>query len=283
MRQATLLFSIFFLSVLMAAAQTSADTNGQGTTSNSSANAAQSNAGSANQPATAPAPPSVNVTDAAQSNSSQMAPAATSTGATTTGAPSEPRIVTPPTVSLGVSATSPVGASNATPGNQAGASNSTLAPNSSGMEVSNPSATTPVLPNMNTSATSSTPAAKGGVAWYPGLPDSAWSMGETDGSVAEASRRYQTAKAMRHPHTYTNDDIARLNQNAAPQMPNANSNQPPVTNPSTMPASDVTTPQGSAAPSTPANEQAPAAPPTTANPQTQKKSPFASKPAPPQN
>jgi hypothetical protein len=282
MRQATLLFSIFFLSVLMAAAQTSADTNGQGTTSNTNASAAQSNAGSANQPATAPAPPSVSVTDQPQSNSSQTAPAADTTGAATTGAPVDQRIVTPPTVSLGVSATSPVGASNATPGNQAGASNSTLAPNSSGMQVSNPSATTPVLPNMNTSATP-TPAANGSVAQYPGLADSAWSMGETEGSVAEAARRYRTAKAMRHPHTYTNDDIARLNQNAAPQMPNANSNQPPVTNPSTMPASDVTTPQSSGAPSTPANEQAPATSPTTANPQVQKKSPFAAKPAPPQN
>lgn len=263
----------------MAAAQTSANANGQGTTNND--NSAAQSVPSANQPATPPAPPSVSVTDQTQANTSPTAPAATPGNAPANGAPVDQRIVTPPSVSLGESSTSPVGASNATPGNQAGATNSTLAPNSSGMQVSNPNATTPVLPNINTSASASSANASStatnvGVVGYPGMPDSAWSLGETDGSVAEAARRYRTAKATQHPHTYTNDDIARLNQNAAPQVPN-NSNQPPATNPSTMPASDVTTPQSSAPPT---NDQAP---PTAANPPVQKKSPFASKPAPPQN
>ena len=105
------------------------------------------------------------------------------------------------------------------------------------------------------------------------MPDSAYSAGITEVSVAEAARRYRKQTAMQHPRTYTNEDIARLNQNAAPQVPN-NSNQP-VTNQSTMPASDVTSPQA------PASEQAPTVPPTKANPQMQKKSPFAPK-SPPQ-
>jgi hypothetical protein len=166
-------------------------------------------------------------------------------------------LVTTPSVSFGTPGAGTVGASNATMGNNAGASNSTLEPNNAGAT----GATTPQVPAAYNAAAISN-VGLGGFS-------SAYTLGSDSGmSLAEASQRAKQKRASDHPRMITNDDIARLHQGEQNQRVNAGATQgAPVANQSTLPASDVNSPT------------TPQANPPQAN---QKRSPFSPKAQPQQ-
>jgi len=191
---------------------------------------------------------------------------------------------TTPIITLGTVSPSPVGASNATPGNQAGATNSTLQPTITGGVAPQTVFTAPVIENMPNStfvdgsslnASNSSP---GGRDLVFGNTDSAWTISVTTASVAEAARQARAAKAAHKPRLFTNNDLARLRSNA-PVSVVGNTSAPeasaPVTNEQTMPASDVEAPSESTTPATPQTQ------PATQSPGAQPpKSPFRAKPSP---
>ena len=217
--------------------------------------------------------------------------AQTPTTATTPGiyqAPDSP-VITPsttgpttPIITLGTVSTSPAGATNATPGNQAGATNSTLQPTITDGVAPQTVFTTPVIENLPNSAGSyfsagNSPAAGRDLLF--GSSDSAWSISSSGVSVAEAARQARAAKVAHKPRLFTNNDLARLRSNA-PVSVVGNTSTPetgaPVTNEQTMPASDVVAPSESTTPATPQTSQ-----PATQSPGAQApKSPFRAKPSP---
>ena len=166
-----------------------------------------------------------------------------------------PIVVTTPEVGLPATAPSPVGASNGTAANQAGASNATLNQASSGST----SATTPQVPGNYSGSGAQVDV---GLAAF----ESAWTVGQSDESLAEASMRAKSMEARNRPRVYTNDDIARLRQ----QQGLPAGNQGTVANPNTMPASDVMTNNNQA----PAANPAPKPAPTSQQPAPQKPNPF---------
>ena len=164
--------------------------------------------------------------------------ATTVTGGGFYGASAGPRLVTTPEVNMSQPNPS-VGATNATTGNQAGASNSTLTP-------------TATMPQV--------PAAYANQNLGMGGGSSAWEVGNSGESLAEASMQARMHKSKDHPRVFTNDDIARLRNNG--NLPAGASNgviNAPVTNQNTMPASDVTVPSGETVPA--AGNQPQMAPP----------------------
>ena len=189
---------------------------------------------------------------------------------------------TTPIITLGTVSPSPTGATNATPGNQAGATNSTLQPTITGGAAPQTVFTTPVtenLPNSTESYFSASNSPAGGRDLLFGSSDSAWSISGTTVSVAEAARQARAAKVAHKPRLFTNNDLARLRSNA-PVSVVGNTSTPetgaPVTNEQTMPASDVVAPSESTTPATPQTSQ-----PATQSPGAQApKSPFRAKPSP---
>ena len=186
---------------------------------------------------------------------------------------------TTPIITLGTTSPSPAGATNATPGNQAGATNSTLQPTVTGGIAAQTVYTTPVLTNAPNpalaSASGSNPPAGRDLAI--GAADSAWAISANTMGVAEAARLARAARAAHKPRVFTNADIARLRGNGPVSV--VGNTAPPVTNEQTMPASDVQEPEqnGATTPATPApNTQAP---PANQNPSAPK-SPFRPKPSP---
>ena len=159
-------------------------------------------------------------------------------------APQFPVVVSTPSMGMPAISASAVGASNATGNNQAGASAATLSPSASASQ-------TPITVAQNAGNNAGASANR----FDPGLSgsDSAWASSQDTESLAQASSKARTMQARNHPRVYTNDDIARLNQQqGAPAQNQAN--------PSTMPASDVVN-NG--------NQQAPAANPAAAPAQPQ--------------
>jgi hypothetical protein len=151
------------------------------------------------------------------------------------------------------------GASNATSGNSAGASNSTLlAPGN------NP--TMPQVPSAYNSFDLGAGSAMG-------------SSGSGE-SLAQASRDAIARRQTDHPRVFTNEDIARLHGEAANNAPAGNG--APVTNQNTMPSSDVTAPQGATQPGVPPTYSNPQATPQTAAPPAPIRSPFRPKSQPQQ-
>jgi|SRR5579864_768607 len=154
-----------------------------------------------------------------------------------------PVMVSTPSMTMPTVSASPVGASNATGNNRAGASAATLNPAAAGSEtVVTVSQTAGNSPSISASR------------FDPGVAssDSAWAPGAQEQSLAEASAKARTMLARNHPRVYTNDDIARLNQQQS--APAANQ-----ANPSTMPASDIVNNPPAA---NPAAAQQPAAKPS---------------------
>lgn len=131
-----------------------------------------------------------------------------------------PVTVSTPSMGMPAVTSSPMGASNSTGNLQAGASAATLNPAAPGSE-----AVAGAAQSAGNTATNA--------GFDPGAAssDSAWYTGQSDVSLAQASFNARTMMAHSHPRVYTNDDIARLNQQqgAAPNQ----------ASPSTMPGSDV--------------------------------------------
>jgi hypothetical protein len=209
------------------------------------------------------------------------APATTPTTPTdgTVVTPSSPTGPTTPVINLGTTSPSPVGASNATPGNQAGATNSTIQPTAAPGVAPQSVYTTPMvqnMPNWTTVApaagtTDQTITARD---LLIGGSDSAWSISGGGVSVAAAARQYRAQRANHKPRMFTNADIARLSDRSAVSV--VGNTPPPVTNEQTMPASDVETEGG---PTTPTAPQQQMQAPEQTVPAGQPKSPFR-KPSP---
>lgn len=205
------------------------------------------------------------------------APATTPTDGTVV-TPSSPTGPTTPIINLETRSPSPVGASSATPGNQAGATNSTLQPTITGGVAPQTVFTTPVIENMpNPSILGSANVNAQDVGprdLVIGGFDSAWSISGGGVSVAAAARQYRAQRANRKPRMFTNADIARLSDRSAVSV--VGNTPAPVTNEQTMPASDVET-EGE--PTTPTAPQQQVQPPEQTVPAGQPKSPFR-KPSP---
>lgn len=207
----------------------------------------------------------------------------TTAPAATTPMPADGTVVTPtsptgpttPSITLGTTSPSPVGASNATPGNQAGATNSTLPQGAPAGVTPQSVYTTPMIGNSGGGFAS---AAANDQATAPrdlliGGSDSAWAISGDGGSVAVAARQYRAQRAGHKPRMFTNADIARLSGRGVSVVGNS---PPPVTNEQTMPASDIEAESG---PTTPTPPQPQPQTPNQALPQGQPKSPF-NKPSP---
>jgi hypothetical protein len=192
--------------------------------------------------------------------------------------PSSPTGPTTPVINLGTTSPSPVGASNATPGNQAGATNSTLQPTAAPGVAPQSVYTTPMVENMPNWTGVAPAASANNLTTAPrdlliGSSDSAWSISMETESVAAAARQYRAQRAGRKPRMFTNADIARLRDRGAVSIVG---NMPPVTNEQTMPAADV---EPEASPTTPAAPQQQMQAPDQTVPEGQPKSPFR-KPSP---
>lgn len=207
----------------------------------------------------------------------------TTAPATTTPMPTDGTVVTPtsptgpttPSITLGTTSPSPVGASAATAGNQAGATNSTLQQGAPAGVAPQSVYTTPMIGNSGGGLASAT---ANDQATAPrdlliGGSDSAWSIAGDTVSVAAAARQYRAQRASRKPRMFTNADIARLRDRGAVSVVG---NNPPVTNEQTMPASDVEAESG---PTTPAAPQQQMQAPNQTVPPGQPHSPFR-KPSP---
>jgi hypothetical protein len=180
------------------------------------------------------------------------------------------RLTTPPVITYAATAPAPAGATNATPGNRAGATSATLNPDA--VFAMNGS------PNTNTAGSM--------IDFGPSGLGSSSAM-DNGQSLAQAAANARVHAAKDHPRLYTNNDIARLH-NEQNGFGNQNANTSPVTNQSTMPGSDVQANpvQGSAAQNNNASQpqatQPSQTPPAQAAPapaqnQQQVPSPFAPK------
>ena len=216
----------------------------------------------------------------------QPSSGSTAAPATTTPMPTDGTVVTPtsptgpttPSITLGTTSSSPVGASNATPGNQAGATNSTLQQGAPAGVAPQSVYTTPMIGNMPNSSGSFASATANNQATAARDPliggsDSAWSISAADVNVAAVARQYRAQRASRKPRMFTNADIARLRDRGAVSVVG---NTGPVTNEQTMPASDVEAESG---PTTPTAPQPGMQAPNQTVPQGEPKSPFR-KPSP---
>src|SRR5262245_5224050 len=172
----------------------------------------------------------------------------------------------------------PAGATNATTGNQAGATNSTLQPTVSNSGASQTTYTTPSVGNNANPATSgnSVNLASATRNLVIGGSDSAWAITSNTLGVAEAARLARAARAGHKPRVFTNADLARLRGNAPVSV--VGNTAAPVTNEQTMPASDVDEQVG---PTTPVVPNQGVQQPATQNPPPgAPKSPFRAKPSP---
>jgi hypothetical protein len=210
------------------------------------------------------------------------APATTPTIPTdgTVVTPTSPTGPTTPIINLGTTSPSPVGATSATPGNQAGATNSTLQQTAPSGVAPQSTYTTPMVENMPNWTGVAPAASANNQTTTPrdlviGSSDSAWSISGGGVSVAAAARQYRAERAGRKPRMFTNADIARLRDRGAVSV--VGNTQPPVTNEQTMPASDVETESG---PTTPTAPQQQMQAPEQTVPAGQPKSPFNTKPSP---
>ena len=205
------------------------------------------------------------------SNNSQ----AVSNGVTTPSAPTTPLVVRTPEVNLSNVQLS-AGASNATAGNQAGATNAT-ANNQAGAANSTSEPAAATTPEVPTSYNASS-----GVRSYGPTTDSAWQISSEGQDLASASRDARMHLAKDHPRVYNNEDIARFHNNgAATGNGNMNTNAGPVTNQSTMPASDVMPSQNTSQPAS-QMQQSPQAQQPNTMPPPPVRSPFRPKTAPEQ-
>ncbi len=150
-------------------------------------------------------------------------------GAVVGTGPISPPLLSTPTVNLGTVALSLVGASNATANNPVGASNSTLSNVTAPINVvntqaefSNP-ATFPAnaQPSMLSggeqagapfSAPATTAAFNRGIASFNSVYAGNSGLGRTNLSLGEAAATYKRNRTTRAARVYTNDDIARINQ-----------------------------------------------------------------------
>lgn len=223
---------------------------------------------------------------AALTAAAQTSGGSTTAPANTTPMPTDGTVVTPtsptgpttPVINLGTTSPSPVGASNATPGNQAGATNSTLQRGAPEGVAPQSVYTTPLIGNMPNSSGGFASATANNQATAPrdlliGGSDSAWSISGEGESVAAAARQFRAQRASRKPRMFTNADIARLRDRGAVSVVG---NPAPVTNEQTMPASDVEAESG---PTTPTAPQPGMQAPNQTVPQGEPHSPFR-KPSP---
>lgn len=194
--------------------------------------------------------------------------------------PTSPAGPTTPVITLGTSSPNPAGATAATPGNQAGATNSTLQQTVTG-GAPQTVYTAPVITNMpKVSALSEGGATEqvGPRNLIMGGPDSAWAISNETVSVAEAARKARALRASKKSRVFTNADIARLRSNDAVSV--VGTPTTPVTNERTMPASDV--PEEQVGPTTPAVPNQNVQPPPPQQNPVAPKSPFRPKPSPTQ-
>jgi hypothetical protein len=140
--------------------------------------------------------------------------------------PSSPTGPTTPIINLGTTSPSPVGATSATPGNQAGATNSTLQQTAPSGVAPQSTYTTPMVENMPNWTGVAPAASANNQTTTPrdlviGSSDSAWSISGGGVSVAAAARQYRAERAGRKPRMFTNADIARLLHQRLPPLRNS--------------------------------------------------------------
>ena len=150
-------------------------------------------------------------------------------GAVVGTGPVSPPLLATPIVNLGTVALSPVGASNATANNPVGAGNSTLSNVTAPVNVVNTQAE---FSNPGTFPANAQPAVlaggeQTGAPFSPPATATAFNrgigrfnsvyagksgLGRTDISLGEAAATYKHTRSTRAARVYTNDDIARINQ-----------------------------------------------------------------------